>query len=333
MDIEHFSELVSYLRKQGFIDNSENPSCKILTGGVSNRTILVSTEQRKGFIVKQVLTKLNVKEDWFSPPERIFVEARALEVLPNLIPKGCSPALIFEDRDQFILIMEAIPQPHENWKSLLLRGIVRLDHVDQFARLLAAIHGQTDHNDHYARLFSEKEFFESLRLNAYYHFASEQIPEAREFLLGLITETGKKKICLVHGDFSPKNVLIYEDKLVLLDFEVMHYGDGAFDLGFALTHFLSKANHLRESRGKFIKAARRFWTSYNLIMNVEPDMEERAVRHTLGCLLSRVKGKSLLEYLSGKERSTQLAICLSILPELPKNMNHFIDLWEKTNHD
>ena len=333
MDIEHFSDLVSYLRKHGFIKINENPSCKILTGGVSNRTILVSREQSKGFIVKQVLTKLNVKEDWFSPPERIFVEARALEVLTNLIPKGCSPELIFEDRDQFLLIMEAIPQPHENWKSLLLRGIVRFDHVDQFARLLAAIHGQTNHNNFYARLFSEKKFFESLRLDAYYHFASEHVPEAREFLHRLSIETSKEDICLVHGDFSPKNVLIHKYKLVLLDFEVMHYGDGAFDLGFALTHFLSKANHLKESRGEFIKAAQRFWASYNLIRNVDPKMEERAVRHTLGCLLSRVKGKSPLEYLSDKERASQLEICLKILPELPMNMNHFIDLWERTSDD
>ena len=70
-------------------------------------------------------------------------------------------------------------------------------HVDQFARLLAAIHSQTTHNDYYASLFSEKKFFESLRLDAYYHFASEHVPEAREFLHRLSIETGKENVCLV----------------------------------------------------------------------------------------------------------------------------------------
>ncbi len=313
----------------GLISHTDKPGCKILTGGVSNTTLLVSPEHANDLIVKQALAKLNVKEDWFSEQERIFVEARALEVMPKLLPEGTTPALIFEDHEEFVLIMEAISPPYENWKSQLLQGNVQLNHIDQFARLLALLHSQTFHSAYYANLFRERKFFNSLRLEAYYRFTADRVPEAREFLLELIRENDNTHVCLVHGDFSPKNVLVHHDKLILLDFEVMHFGDGAFDIGFAMTHLLSKANHLTESRRIFINAARRFWETYYHIANIDADMEARAVRNTLACLLARAKGKSPLEYLSEEARDIQMANCLKILPQLPRNMKFFIDTWER----
>ena len=41
----------------------------------------------------------------------------------------------------------------------------------------------------------------------------------------------------------------------LLDHEVAHFGDPAFDLGFSLTHLLSKALHLEAYRPLFLAAA------------------------------------------------------------------------------
>ena len=37
--------------------------------------------------------------------------------------------------------------------------------------------------------------------------------------------TRSRRLTLVHGDFSPKNVLVYRGRLVLLDHEVIHWGD------------------------------------------------------------------------------------------------------------
>jgi aminoglycoside phosphotransferase (APT) family kinase protein len=45
----------------------------------------------------------------------------------------------------------------------------------------------------------------------------------------------------VHGDFSPKNLLVWEGRVMLIDCEVGHYGDPAFDLGFFVTHLVLKA--------------------------------------------------------------------------------------------
>jgi 5-methylthioribose kinase len=125
---------------------------------------------------------------------------------------------------------------------------------------------------------------------------------------------------LVHGDYSPKNILLHRGRLVLLDQEVIHFGDPAFDLGFSLTHFLSKAHHLRPQRAAFLEASHWFWENYKQVTGewaCEPTLEARIVRHTLACLLARVDGRSPLEYLTDLERQRQREIVLSLMRDLP----------------
>src|SRR5581483_9072100 len=118
----------------------------------------------------------------------------------------------------------------ENWKRLLLAGHVVPDHFAQSAALLAAIHRRSTETAAQMReTFAETTHFESLRLQPYYIYSARQVPEAAPFLCALATDTLQHKICLVHGDFSPKNILIRNGKLVLLDHEVMHFGEPAFD--------------------------------------------------------------------------------------------------------
>ena len=66
----------------------------------------------------------------------------------------------------------------------------------------------------------------------------------------------------MHGDYSPKNILLYRDRLVLLDHEVIHFGDPAFDVGFSLTHLLSKALHVAFRRREFLDAAQSYVRTY-----------------------------------------------------------------------
>jgi aminoglycoside phosphotransferase (APT) family kinase protein len=132
----------------------------------------------------------------------------------------------------------------------------------------------------------------------------------------------------VHGDYSPKNILKYQEKLILLDHEVIHWGDPAFDVGFSMTHLLSKAHHLKEHRNAFAQAAEFYWEYYfTQSGNVEwkEHLEERAVRHTLACLLARVAGRSPLEYLDAQERKTQQNVVVKMMKNLPRQMSKLIE--------
>src|SRR3984885_2744619 len=327
-DIEDFGALRDYLTTRGCVKLGEAVSFKKLQGGVSNRTVKVAWADGRGWVLKQALVKLRVNIDWFSSPERIGVEAKALRCLNRLAPPGTTPVFIFEDMPNHLMGMEAVPEEHEHWKSVLLSGRIISDHFEQFGLLLGAIHGRSSESGPEVRnAFSDTTYFENLRLEPYYLYAAQNIAEANLFLTTLARETLQHKDSLVHGDFSPKNTLIYRKKLILLDYEVVHFGDPAFDVGFALTHFLSKAHHLPPVRDRLARAAELFWQAYyDEVMQIDwAELEEaRVVRHTLGCLLARVVGKSPLEYLTSSERARQHDVVLKLMREPPDNIPDLI---------
>lgn len=329
LDIENQAMLLAYLRRKRHIGVDETPEFRNLAGGVSNRAVWIQRSSGEAWVIKQALTKLRVKADWFSDPRRIHREAMGIRWLQRLAPPGTIPALISEDFDEHLLMMQAVPHPHADWKSLLMTGQINPDHVEQFARLLGDIHRvAADHQPEIEKVFGDTSFFESLRIEPYYLYTSTQVPAAKEFIDDLISRTRRRRFTLVHGDYSPKNILVHEGRLVLLDHEVIHFGDPAFDLGFSLTHLLSKAHYLSALRVEFAEAAKQYWLSYRRAIG-EPvwlaDLQSSAVHHTLGCLLSRVAGRSPLEYLDASRRAAQQAAVLSLIGNPPLEINALVD--------
>jgi aminoglycoside phosphotransferase (APT) family kinase protein len=327
-DIEQPAQLLAYLCQHNHIAAGEEVTITPLAGGVSNRTVLAERPSGEAWVIKQALEKLRVAVDWFSSPQRIHREAAGMRALSALLPSGSVPRLIFEDHEHHLLAMDAVPQPHANWKSMLLAGDLHLDHVEQFARILGTIHRRShEQRDQLAPLFGDRSFFETLRLEPYYSYTASQHPAAQPFYAALLAETRAQSLALVHGDYSPKNILVHADRLVLLDHEVIHWGDPAFDLGFSFTHLLSKAHHVVAHRQAFIAAARRYWQIYVACagdLAAQDGYESRCVRHTLACLLARVDGRSPLEYLRADERSRQRALVLSLMAQPPATLPQLI---------
>jgi aminoglycoside phosphotransferase (APT) family kinase protein len=321
LDIEDHGQLIAYLRQSGRVAADERPLMRTLSGGVSNRTVLVHRQEGEHWVLKQALPKLRVQAEWHCSPERIHREALALQWLPRLTPAGSTTPLVFEDGDAFLLAMQAVPEPHENWKEMLLGGHVHRPHVERFGSLLRSIHHNARAQLSELGVFSDRSFFEALRLEPYYEYTAQQVPEAALFLAELCSDTRGRQETLVHGDYSPKNVLVRDEQLVLLDHEVVHLGDPAFDLGFSLAHLLSKAHHLPPHRDAFLSASLTYWHAYD----GDDTLEARVVRHALACLLARVAGRSPLEYLDTGERTNQQRAVLSLLRATPPTLEDLIE--------
>ena len=315
IDIEDPQLLHDYLRRTSRIGADEQIRARVLAGGVSNRTVLVERESGESWVLKQALSKLRVPVDWFCEPERISREALGMQALARVAPRGSITPLVFCDESEHILAMEAVPEPHRNWKSMLLEGDMESDHFRQFGVLLRAI--QSAPHD---AGFDDRSYFEKLRVEPYYSYAASQVPLAASFLERLIDRTRSTRTALVHGDFSPKNVLVHGGRLVLLDHEVIHWGDPAFDVGFAMAHFLSKAGHLPQHRVSLIIGAK-------LMLAQLTTLPPGSVEHTLGCLLARVAGRSQLEYLSDDEKRAQRERVLSLMSAPPTSLEAFIEAW------
>jgi 5-methylthioribose kinase len=331
LDIERPGDLVAWLRATGRIGPDEAPAASVLAGGVSNRTVLVERPSGEAWVLKQALGKLRVAVDWFSPPERVHREALGLRWLAALAPPGSTTPLLFEDFDEHLIGMAAVPAPHANWKTMLLAGDLRPDHLDQFARLLGTVHRRAwERRAEVEPVFRDRGYFESLRLEPYWEYTADRVPEARAYLLALLADVRARPLTLVHGDYSPKNVLVHADRLVLLDHEVIHWGDPAFDLGFGHTHLLAKALHVPGRRVAFADASKRHWRLYRETIGDAPwaaDLEPRAVRATLGCLLARVDGRSPLEYLPADERDIQRRAALALMADPPATYDALADRW------
>jgi 5-methylthioribose kinase len=329
IDIEDSVSLLHYLREKKLIGAGETVTFEKLQGGVSNRVVLVKPATRAAFVLKQALEKLRVEVDWFCSPDRVHREAMGLRCLASLAPPGTISKLVFEDFENHLLAMNAVPQPHESWKSLLMRVGPEAEHVRQFGNLLGTIHRESAKSrDRLLRDFEDRSFFDALRLEPYYRYTATQVPEAEQFLSDLVAETLKHRLTLVHGDYSPKNILISAGRLVLTDHEVIHFGDPAFDIGFSMTHFLSKAHHCWRARRAFTDAALLYWKTYLGSLGDQPWLEgaeTQAVRHTLACCLARVCGRSPLAYLSPEERSGQKSVVLSLLDRIPTRMDQVIE--------
>jgi len=121
----------------------------------------------------------------------------------------------------------------------------------------------------------------------------------------------------VHGDFSPKNMLIHGDRLVLLDCEVAWYGDPAFDAAFLLNHlFLKSLLHAPRQIG-LSASIDAFWKRYLQWCAGKFDLgglERRTCTLLLMLMLARIDGKSPVEYLSEAQRQTVRHFALSMLP-------------------
>lgn len=330
IDIEDKEQLSEYLSKRvpELAEGDETLEVTRLSGGVSNRTMLVNLSAGRSWVVKQALEKLRVPVDWHCDPNRIHREALGMQLLRRLLPAGTVPGLVFEDRQNHLIIMEAVREPFETWKRRLLDGRLAPGEIQHFARILASIHsGGARMLPNLAPELSDLSYFQALRLEPYYEFTAARLPEAAGLLNDLSEGYEREQHTLVHGDFSPKNILIRGRQMILLDHEVIHVGDPAFDLGFSLTHLLSKAHHLHELRSVFLEAARAYWANYRRAVPVAlrsewgGDFEKRVVRHTMACLLARAAGRSQLEYLTDGEKERQVAAVTGLLARRPTRVD------------
>jgi len=76
------------------------------------------------------------------------------------------------------------------------------------------------------------------------------------------------------------------------------------------------------------EAARVFWRAYRATLGELPwaqDLETFAVRHTLGCLLARIDGRSPLEYLGEGERVRQRAAVLALMTGPPATVDGLVE--------
>src|SRR5439155_4136905 len=142
--------------------------------------------------------------------------------------------------------------------------------------------------------------FFDIRLDPYLLATARRHHDLAPMLEALVETTRRTKRTLVHGDVSPKNILVGAHGPVLLDAECAWWGDPAFDLAFCLNHLLLKCLWHPPATLPLLSAFDALLETYLETVDWEPRgaLEQRASALLPGLLLARVDGKSPVEYIT-----------------------------------
>ena len=176
-----------------------------LTGGVSSNILRV--ELPSGPVcVKQALPKLKVAKDWEAPTSRVFAEIDWLGIAQRIVP-GCVPRVLGADRERGAFVMEYLEE-RANWKAELLAGRIDVGVAEGVATAVVSVHRATAGDPAVARSFRYDGTFFAIRLEPYLVEAARVHPDLATELIGLVHVTQTTPRALVHGDISPKNILL-----------------------------------------------------------------------------------------------------------------------------
>lgn len=290
MTLDSIEEVKKYLIKEGLVSSEDKVHVEYLSGGVSCRVWKI-VRNKDRWVIKQALEKLDVKADWFSDVERIHREHHVMKQIEHIVPDSNVPKVLHTDYINHVYMMTCAEEGIETCKDLLMSGVFNVSTAKSAATLLSQIHSQSYKFDEEKKAeFSDQKYFNQLRIDPFHRFLIVKYPELTSAINKLIDELTLEKTCLVHGDFSPKNMLVQKNgEIVLIDFEVAHWGNPVFDLAYCLGHLMLKAWHLKKYE-ELLSLIRAFLDSYKgKVSNLLP--------HLGLMLLARMDGKSPVNYI------------------------------------
>jgi len=280
-----------YLRATRRIAPGERVTVQALSGGVSNQVLYVARGNgEEDFVLKQARPQLRTPDPWFCTVERVWREVEVLQICQQVLDRyapandeltACTPRILFEDRQNYLLAMTAAPRDHRVWRSELLAGRVESGIAEACGRLLARLHAGTWRDSAIADRLGDRTIFEQLRIEPYFEATARANPDAAPMFARLIADVRGHALCLVHADFSPKNLLVFRGaglrpadsnwqagglphgrRMMMVDFETGHFGDPAFDFGFFLSHLTLKAFYHAPRHEPLVALIERFGEEY-----------------------------------------------------------------------
>jgi aminoglycoside phosphotransferase (APT) family kinase protein len=322
-------EILAFLRKHGLAAPGESPGAVALAGGVSSDIWRVDLASGP-VAVKRALPRLRVAQLWEAPVTRNLYERKWLEAANAIVP-GVAPKILAADEAGFFAMEYLGDLPL--WKAELRAGRADPAFAAEVGRRLARIHAATSGREDIAAAFATDQNFHAIRLEPYLVATARVHPSLASVLNALVERTGNTKTALVHGDVSPKNILVGREGPIFLDAECAWYGDPAFDLAFCLNHMLLKCVWVPASSSAFLSCFLSLSQGYleNATWEKAEKLEERVATLLPGLLLARIDGKSPVEYITRdaeKERVRSVAKKLLLHP--PATLTEVRSAWQES---
>jgi len=311
----------------GLAHEHEDVEAVPLEGGVSSGIFRVDVRSGS-YCIKQALPLFKVAKEWRVPVERVFSEIDYLRTVGRIVP-GSVPRVIGQHDATKSFVMELLGPEFRNWKVQLLDGDVDARIATRVGDVLGRIHAATADRADLAHRFATDDNFYAIRLEPYLVESSRVHPQLADVLLALVARTAATRRVLVHGDVSPKNILVGPSGPVLIDAECAWFGDPAFDVAFCLNHFLLKAAHLPQHTESLMSCFAAMTQAYLTHVDWEAtgELERRTASLLPGLTLARVAGKSPVEYLADPARERVRMLAIQFLNQQPTSLEAIATGW------
>jgi aminoglycoside phosphotransferase (APT) family kinase protein len=305
-------------------------SVEPLTGGVASDIARIVAGGRS-FCAKFALSRLRVEQDWRAPVHRSRAEYAWLERAGGLVPGAVPKVVGYSERLQGFLMEDVAGDGVYLWKTAMLSGRSQGEEAPQVAERLVLIHAAGARSDFDRAPFENAGDFRALRTDPYLRTAALGHPDLAPRLAALAEAIDTARTTLVHGDVSPKNILIRSGSPVLLDAECATMGDPAFDVAFCLNHLALKSVHIPGNRARLLLAMKAFWATYDRGVTWEQpeDLEARVAALLPALMLARVDGKSPVEYLDGAGRARVRTVSRALIADPAKTVAQLADRLEE----
>ena len=323
--------VLAFALDRGLLADGEPVILTALAGGVSCDLWKVETPART-ICVKLALARLKVDGEWLAPVSRNRVECDWLRYAAPICP-GQVPVVLADDSEGSLFAMEYLPPDrYPLWKARLLAGEVDAHAAGNVGTLIGRLHAHSAADRSAPARFATDDNFEALRIGPYLRATAARHPDLARRFDHLARQTAGTRLALVHGDVSPKNILLGPSGPVLLDAECAWFGDPAFDVAFCLNHLLLKSVLLPGRSTALFAAARALARAHAALVDwEEPRSLERRVASLLPALaLARIDGLSPVEYLEEAHRETVRRVSRSLLQAPQENLDELFGRWTAT---
>lgn len=271
---------------------------EVLTGFCNvNFVFEVKIKTKKGekkIYIKQSRPYVKINPQMAFDPKRNYYEYRSIQLLTKILGPKIVPRVFYYDKENFTMVMEDLRRKGEVLAIELKKGIVRPQIGKRFGKIVGTLHGRTFGKNIVIR--NKKEDKEMLEFN--YDFRTAGAKKIIDVdVQKIVGESKKAKKALIISDLASKNIFVENSQVRLYDFEGVHMGDPAWDVGFILGHFMLEASHRPEieekvSRliGDFMKNYRREMIKYGISQKELRGIEGRATKFMGTAMLHRIFG-------------------------------------------
>ncbi len=320
-----------YLVEKKILKNREARVITLLQGGNVNTIFRIKKKSRE-FVIKQTLEEPQNKKVFLKPiklsMDRNYYEMRTMETIHALLREPNVPKVLFTDAENFVIGMTAVPEDAKLHQQELFEGKFHFDVAYALGKFTAELHSKTWQNKEIEKLFSNSP---GLHLRAATIItAFEKYPNHKKKFQKAFQKSRKNKFCLVDADITQKNILLHDGTFTKLDFETVHYGDPALDVGIMIAHYILPAIVYPQWKKEYLHCAALYWQAYqsSVTFQLPPNFFTNMKNYCALMMIGRIDSDVVLPWLEGKHDEIR-KVALGIFDSDIENIKALLSFVEK----